>query len=277
VWPEPNGENLGRGFALHYSNPAQKIREEFGTVRVDQNFSSNDSLAVSYTVDDGDSLTPQADPLFAGIITLRSQVLSVQETHIFSPTVINTFSVGMAHSGFTYSSPPVDPSQFPASLSFVEGKPPGSLVIGAGSTTNAAALTPAGAANNPFNYFYRTLFNYQDQLQIVRGNHQITVGAWFQRIRQNDFSPARSWGQAQFASLETFLQGIVGTFTVAPVGTPMGWRAWLGAWYVQDSIKLRPNLTLDLGFRHEFTNGWNEAHERAANFVFGPGEVLLTQ
>ena len=277
MWSEPNGENLGRGFAVHNSNPAQKIREEFGTVRVDQNFSASDTLAVSYTADDGDSVTPQADPLFVGNITLRSQVLSVQETHIFSPSVINTFSIGMAHSGFTYSSPPADPSQFPASLSFVEGRPPGSIVIGASSTTNAAAITPTGAANNPFNYFYRTLFNYQDQLQIVRGIHQLSVGAWFQRIRQNNYSPARSWGQAQFASLETLLQGMVGTFTVAPTGVPLGWRAWLGAWYVQDSIKLRPNLTVDIGIRHEFTNGWNEVHGTGPNFVFGPGGVLETQ
>jgi hypothetical protein len=275
LWPEPNGENLGRGFALSYGNPAQQIREDFGTVRFDQAISRNDNLAVSYTVDDGFNLTPQPDPLFAGIVTLRSQVLSVGETRVFSPRVINTFTAGLSHAGFTYSSPPL--KSYPESLSFVLGKPPGSVIIGAGSTTNAAAITPAGAANNPFNYFYRSLFTYQDGLQVIRGKHQISMGVWFQRIRSNDYSPARSWGQASFATLETFMQGTVGTFTVAPNGLPMGWRSWLGAWYVQDSIQLKQNLNVSLGFRHEFTNGWNEVHDRASNFMYDSAGILVTQ
>ena len=35
----------------------------------------------------------------------------------------------------------------------------------------------------------------------------------------------------------------------------------------EDSIKLLPSLELRLGFRGEFTNGWNEANGRASNFV----------
>ena len=48
----------------------------------------------------------------------------------------------------------------------------------------------------------------------------------------------------------------------------MNWRSLLGAWYVQDVWRATPKLTLSLGFRDEFTTGWNEAHGRAANFVF---------
>jgi hypothetical protein len=49
-----------------------------------------------------------------------------------------------------------------------------------------------------------------------------------------------------------------------------------GAWYVDDTIRLRPNLTLQLGLRHEFTTGWNEATGRAANFITDANGVLLT-
>ena len=34
--------------------------------------------------------------------------------------------------------------------------------------------------------------------------------------------------------------------------------------------KLRPSLEIRLGFRGEFTNGWNEAYGRAANYTFDP-------
>ena len=41
-------------------------------------------------------------------------------------------------------------------------------------------------------------------------------------------------------------------------------------------IRLNPKLTLSLGFRDEFTTGWNEAHGRAANYTFANG-VISTQ
>ena len=38
-------------------------------------------------------------------------------------------------------------------------------------------------------------------------------------------------------------------------------------------MKLTPNLELSLGFRDEFTNGWNEAHGRASNYDFVNGVI----
>ena len=55
------------------------------------------------------------------------------------------------------------------------------------------------------------------------------------------------------------------------------WRVWEGAWYVQDAMKVRSNLTLSIGLRHEFTNGFNNKYGKAANFVSGPDGVLLTE
>jgi hypothetical protein len=69
---------------------------------------------------------------------------------------------------------------------------------------------------------------------------------------------------------------MVGTFMFDPTPTPLGWRSFLGAWYVTDDLRLTPKLTLSLGFRDEFTNGWNEAHGRGGNFVFSNG-VIVTQ
>ena len=41
-------------------------------------------------------------------------------------------------------------------------------------------------------------------------------------------------------------------------------------------MRLKPSLALTLGFRDEFTNGWNEAHGRAANYVFDSNGVIET-
>ena len=61
-----------------------------------------------------------------------------------------------------------------------------------------------------------------------------------------------------------------------PAPTEMNWRSLLGAWYVEDTIRATPRLTISLGFRNEFTTGWNEAHGRAANYTFNQG-VISTQ
>src|SRR5438270_1488996 len=80
-WPRPNGpellaNGLPSGTALSYNNPKQSIREDFGTVRADYTIRDRDSLSASYTVDDGSSLIPLADPLFGSGVRLRSQVAS---------------------------------------------------------------------------------------------------------------------------------------------------------------------------------------------------------
>lgn len=273
-WPAPNGRNLGGGLALNFSNPKEAIRQDFGTTRLDRIFSDRDSFAGAFTIDDGDKLTPQTNPLFAVAAKLRAEVASVQETHVFSPQMVNIFRLGFSRAEFRYDSPPFSP--FPSSLSFFTGKGPGQITIGGANAAAASAITPAGANNNPDNHNARTLFTYDDGLQIIRGKHQISAGFWFQQVRLNDDQAGAKNGRAVFGSLQSFLQGAVTNFTGSIVTTSVGWRSREGAWYLEDSINLRPNLNLRLGLRHEFTNGFNEQFGRAANFVMGPNGVLLT-
>jgi hypothetical protein len=73
-------------------------------LRTDYVIRDRDSLSGAYTVDDGTSLIPQADPLFGSNVILRSQVASIQETHIFSPRMLNTFSAGFSRGAFNLCS-----------------------------------------------------------------------------------------------------------------------------------------------------------------------------
>jgi carboxypeptidase family protein len=273
-WPEPNGPNLGGGIAETFSNPLQSIREDFGTVRVDHTFSDKDQLSAVYTVDDGYNLTPMQDPLFASLTALRSQVLSLQETHLFSPSVINTFTAGISRAGFDYSNPPL--ISLPSNLLFVPGEFPGRIGIGGGNTVGNTSLTVAGGTITTRQTSARTPFTYQDGVQVVKGSHQISAGVWFQRLRSNELAHRTGSGVSTFTSLQTFLQGTVSQFQVASALTPRYWRQLEGAWYIQDNIQVRPNLTVRLGLRHEFTDGFNEATGRASNFNFDSNGVLLT-
>ena len=102
-------------------------------------------------------------------------------------------------------------------------------------------------------------------------------GIWLERIQANDSFAQAQFGQASFGSLTSFLQGAVGTFTAVPTPTPLGWRSLEGAVYVEDSIKWRPNLQVRLGLRDEWTTGWNEAHGRGSNYLFGSDGVIGTE
>jgi hypothetical protein len=66
------------------------------------------------------------------------------------------------------------------------------------------------------------------------------------------------------------------TFQALPNPTPLGWRSWFGSWYIEDVMKLRRNFTLQIGLRHEFTNGYKEAFGRAGNFVTDSNGILVT-
>src|SRR5215471_3891453 len=217
-WPKPNGpellaNGLPSGTALAYNNPKQAMREDFGTLRTDYKIRDRDSLSGSYTVDDGNSLLPLADPLFGSGVKLRSQVASLQETHILSSQALDTFSAGFSRAAFNYDSFPL--ASFSPSLSFVTGTGPGGIVIGGGVTTTwIAALTSAGPNNAANVWNRRNLFTYTDSAQINRGIHQISLGVWFQRLRDNEDTASRQLGQASFTSLQTFLQGTVSTFQV---------------------------------------------------------------
>jgi hypothetical protein len=279
-WPAANGaeltvNGLPTGTALSYNNPKQSIDEDFATFRADYTLTPRDSFSASYTIDDGDGLIPLADPLFGSRNRLRTQVASLQETHIVSSDLLNTFRMGFSRAAFTYDSFPL--AKFDPKLSFVSGGGPGGIVIGGGTTTTGVAAITAAGPNNAANVWNRrNLFTWSDNVQWSRGRHQISSGVWLQRIQDNENTASRRLGQASFASLTTFLQGTATTFQIVPNPTALNWRSFFGAWFVEDSMKLRPNLTFRLGLRHEFTTGWNEAHNRAANYVTDAAGVLQT-
>ncbi len=279
-WPNPNGPELlsngiATGTALSFNNPKQSIHEDFGTGRADYILNDRDTFSTAYTIDDGNSIIPLADPLFGSAVALTSQVASIQETHIISPRMLNTFTAGFSRAAFNFDSFAV--ASYAPSLSFVAGQAPGSIVIGGGATaTGGSAITSGGTNQAAGVWNRRNLFTFADSVQLTRGAHQLSFGVWFQRVQDNENAASRRLGLATFSTLATFLQGTASNFQVVPSANELGWRSLFGAWYVEDSIKLRPNLTVRLGLRDEFTNGMNEESGRAANYITNGNGVLLT-
>ena len=278
LWPEQNGPELltpgglPTGTAFAYSNPSNPIREDFGIGRLDYTLSDRDTASASYTADDGATLNPGANPFSLLTLASRTQVLSLGEIHVVSPNVVNNFTAGYSRAWYRFQ---YSVTVAPAGVTpFLSGKPIGQLNIG--GAQQGGAITSAGSGPNSGHdqLEITNIFTYSDQLHITKGIHSLSIGGWAERLQNNSFNG--NYGNMNFSDLSSFLQGRPSTLSINPAAVVIPWRVWMGAWFVQDSIKLRSNLTLSVGLRHEFTNGWNAISNRAANFIQGPGGVLET-
>jgi len=280
LWPESPNEacNPACGIAQYFSSPLQTIQEDFGTVRLDHNLSSHDSVSAVYTIDDGDDFTSTVlDPYSSDVLTLREQVFSLDETHSFSASTVNVARVGYSRAGYFFTGLPT-PGTAAASVSgFLLGHQVGAVVVGGSAASNPQAAIGLAGSNNGSNLrVARNLWTFEDRVAMTRGRHQLTFGAWFQPFHSNETIALSQYGQATFSSLTNFLQGNMSSFLWDPAPTEMNWRSLFGAWYAEDVIRILPHLSLSVGFREEFTTGWNEAHGRAANYTFNNGVISDT-
>src|SRR6267143_2065728 len=280
LWPVANGPELltstgaPSGIAEAFNDPLQSIREDFGTARLDQTFTNADSFAGVYTVDDSEAHSPTNNPFSLVDIFLREQVISLSETHVFSPSLLNRATFGFSRGKFHFNGGTT--VNLPGWIH--AGQPVGAVVVGGGTTLNGASQITNGGANAGSNLTAaRNLFTASDQLSFSHSKHLFTLGGWLQRLQSNDILVQDQYGQVSFTNLQTFLQGKVSTYTYAPSYTPLAWRSLETAFYVEDAIKLKPSLELRIGLRGESTNGWNEVHGRASNYGFDANGVISTQ
>lgn len=128
--------------------------------------------------------------------------------------------------------------------SFIAGRPVGVVTVGGSATPNtSSSITSAGTNTGANHYSIRNLFTESDTISYVRGRQSISVGAWFQRVQFNDDLALSQYGQAAFSSLQSFLQGVVSTFTAVPSPTPLDWRSFETAAFVQDEIRFSPRFS----------------------------------
>jgi hypothetical protein len=279
LWPTPSaGAPDFSGIAEVFGSPLQTIREDFGAARVDQIFSPRDTLSGVYTIDDGQDFTATPlDPFSSDVVTLREQVATLEETHVFSPALVNSVRFGFSRAGYFFTGEPTPGTPAANVPGFLIGHPVGAVVVGGSAASNPQAQLGLAGSNNGSNLtIARNLYTFEDHVTLTQGPHPLEFGVWFQRFQSNETIALSQFGQATFTSLQSFLKGTISSFLFDPAPTEMNWRSLLAAWYAQDTIRMSPRLTVTLGFRNEFTTGWNEAHNRAANYTFTNG-VISTQ
>lgn len=279
AWPTPNpgGPDFG-GIAEAFNTPLQIIRDDFGTARVDHVFRPADTLNAIYTIDDSADATPTNTNLYStDLESLREQVGSLSETHVFSGNLLNQATIGFSRASYFFTGEPTANTPAASLPGFLAGEPIGAIVVGGSATSNPTAQLSLAGSNNGSNLdVHRNLYTYEDHVSLTRGRHQLGAGVWLERFQSNEKLALSQYGQATFTSLQTFLQGTASSLLYDPAPTEMNWRAYFGAWFLEDTIRLAPQLSLTLGLRAESSSGWNEAHGRAATYTF-PNGIISTQ
>jgi hypothetical protein len=283
LWPVQNGAEVNdpttgfaTGIARYTGTAPQHIREDFGTTRLDYNIGAKDTFYSAYTVDDSYASTPSANPYSYVQENLREQVLSGQEQHVFSSRLLNVARVGLSRSTF-YFYGYVPAAQQALAPSVRPGIPTYAIVIAGSTASNgASSITGAGANVGSNNGITRNLFTFDDHAYYTIGKHTIQGGIWLQRLQSNDNLAQDQYGQASFASLSTFLNGAIKTFTYAPTITDLGWRALFADAFIEDTWHLTPRLEVRFGFRSESSTGWSESQNRASVYTFNNGVISTT-
>src|SRR4029077_7853324 len=124
-----NNVTVPCGIAQVFTSPLQTIREDFGTVRLDHIFSSRDSIAAVYTIDDGNDLTATVlNPSSSDILTLREQVFSLDETLSFSASTVNVARVGYSRASYFFTGEPTPGTPATSVPGFLLGHQVGAVV-----------------------------------------------------------------------------------------------------------------------------------------------------
>ena len=237
------------GIAENRVPAVQPTNEYFFMARIDQRLGDNDALFGRYTFDDATQVF-FGQPFFRSISESRQQYLTLTETHFFSLALLNTARFGYTRPvvGF-YTEPEI--VQITPELLFLPSAPQfGSMRMPGLTNLGPNPQYPAGNVMNSY--------QFADDVIYSRGSHAWRWGVLAERFQWNSFDSVGKSAIWTFSSLDSFLSGGDTGTTRLDVTLPgsssyRAFRQSLFGFYVQDDYKVRHNLTLNLGLRHEFT------------------------
>ena len=272
------------GVCGYVSAPPRHTREDYSLGRYDYNIGNNDTFATTYIYDNGITQSAGAIPIAGSESPLATQMLAIHETHIFSPSVLNTYTMGFSRA-FAGSRPSPyllfngTAAPIPSIAYFIQGpnQALGGITVGGGTSgaagSNSTISGGLGGTSGPLTNI-KNLFTWSDDVHYTKGKHNLSMGAWVQRLQNfSAASPANTSGGATFSSVLTLLQGTVGTFLAVPIRTELGFRQTEYAYYAEDDIKVKQNLDVKVGLRMEGDTGYNEHTGRASNYLFTNGVI----
>jgi hypothetical protein len=277
------------------SKPGKYTDDQF-TTNWDKEFNGgNDKLAVRFFYSNAESLLPfgagglQAslggtlassisanDLNFPYDLPVNDRFLSIAETHLFSPALVNDLRFGYVrinNSLINILPTGTDPSGNPSPVSDTAlgiDRPTHNLTNSIYKfSLSSFQFGPTPPANQ---YQTQNNYNFVDTFSWVKGEHDFRFGGEYTRVNLDKLFPQTFNGQLFFGAnatqtdFQTFLMG-------APNGSFGGggvfnhqYRNNDYAFFFQDDWKVKPDLTLNLGLRTEILGAFYDNLCHIGNF-----------
>jgi len=296
VFPQPNFVNTAVSKGA-YNNIAQWTTTnpfQLQVLKLNYNIRSNDAISVTYSGSYQSGTTPNSSASGAGItapfVLGATQVytggdsVGVHYQHIFSPTMINEFTIGYVQSWHDYpltneELPPLQRATygFNAAALAPSNNPLNLLpAMSFGGVTGAAGISYDGRF--PLNN-YRAIYDLSDNLSKTLGPHTLKAGIFMEKVVQVEGPNAANFmGNFDFGrnvnnpldSNHPYANAILGNFNSYQEATSRP-NASLTSnavdWYVQDNWRVNARLTLDYGMRVSWFQPFSQDGNLLAEFV----------
>lgn len=253
LYPQPNGLDYGNGTALSSFGNYQPVNQHYGLIRADEVLSSKDTLMERYAITDATGYNSFNVPSVLLNKPGRAQGFVLKWTRILSPNLVSTLSYSFQRSSTHLSNSflvPVSPAAYTGN--------PARMVLGAinsgGTVAGIGQMTSIGSdAWSPL-FTARNVFPLAEDLIYIRGSHTLKFGGQFTAYQLNRYMDYVNGGAWSFPTLNDFLAGQPSVLVILRDDTSMhkGERSKWFAWYMEDTWRIKRNLTLTLGVRHEF-------------------------
>jgi Carboxypeptidase regulatory-like domain len=288
VYPLPNGLNTSAGNNYGSLHSKTKFTHDDYLYRGDYNISENDHLWGAYDTNNPDIIRPEDWDNGPGTDLIDTSEhnqlfgtdIYIEESHVFSPTVVNTARVGFARSVTGQQFEMINNgTNYFTQFELTGLNPPPSVwglpQIGPSGYSSVSG-SPLGATQN--------MYEYSDEVDWVRGKHSLFAGAEIDDIDYNAFwytgnpdgaltangeytyngSSGAAWqrpGQwllgsvSQMPAANELADYLLGDYssTNATAGSEVGYFHQHNIMpYFQDDWRIRPRLTVNLGMRYDY-------------------------
>jgi len=205
-------------------------------------------------------------PDFGNTTFQLRQVFTLNETHIFTPMLVNELRFGFNRfSSATTPNAQLNPTQFGIRNGIIDPIGLPQISIAGGLNFGGPSINPSGRGDTTF--IAGDSFNYQ------LGSHSLKAGGEFRQFLNNNFR--QGTGSFNFPTVAAFIAGTANSFSVTLGSQSSSIAEGALGFFVQDTYKVRPNLTLELGLRYEWNMTPTERYDRF--ILFDPATASLVR
>jgi hypothetical protein len=266
------------------SSYGKKLRDDKGSFRFDANTDRWGALSAYYFFDDYNLDNPYPTgqggasvPGFAALNLGRSQLINLGDTKSFGANMVNEARLSFMRSSNNVGQPSGGVGPSLASQGFVTGPgTPGIVPLAPSIEGIENVVFPSFVMGTPITNLKQANNTWSaiDNLSLVHGEHTLKAG--FQvSLEQVNVNPNPTFnGSFLFTGTETgsefadFLIGVASNYNQADSQTFYA-RHKYAAGFVQDSWRIRMNLTLNYGVRWDLMQYWSEKYNQIPTFSLG--------